>query len=125
MENYEPSKLELQLGEMIGTVKMTVNSIETLRISIERLAERAAFKGDVDSLRIEMVDRLARISAQIERDDANAHQSVLDLERDFSDLSEKVTTLQKIVYVGTGVILVLGFLSKFVEIPVSMSIGGG
>jgi len=91
------ASIERQLGEMVGTVKMTVTAVDNLRQSVERLVERAAFKGDLDSLRREIATDLDGLKAEIKAE------------------REKIGGLQRTVWLASGGAFVIGLLLKFVD----------
>lgn len=46
--------IERQLGDVVGTVRMAVAAIETLRETVEKLAERAAFRADLEAVKTDL-----------------------------------------------------------------------
>lgn len=58
--------IERQLGEVVGTLRATVQGLDHVRQSLERLGERAAFKGDLEALRTELTNSLAAEKRKIE-----------------------------------------------------------
>lgn len=92
------SSLERQLGEVVGTMRMTVNAVESLRESVEKLAERSAFRADLDAARHEWSDRFER-----ERSERKEEQ--------VSDRA-KFSELQRRVYIASGALAALAFIAN-------------
>ncbi len=58
--------IERQLGEVVGTLRMTVAGMESLKESVERLTERAAFRGDVEALRAEQTEDIKKLNRKVD-----------------------------------------------------------
>jgi hypothetical protein len=98
-------RIEQQLGEVVGTLRATVKSLEGLRITVDRLAERMAYKDDLERLRGDM-------------------QRELDgLKRESGQEKAKVDSLRQMIWLFTGGGIVVGYLLKFVD--VARFFGGG
>lgn len=110
------SKLELQLGEMIGTVKMTVGAIETLRQTVERLTERAAFKNDLDAVQVDIQRRL-------DKTDDDVRENKVKLSEEIKSLSDKISGLQRWMWICIGAATVLGILLRNADL-ISKVFGG-
>jgi hypothetical protein len=102
--------IERQLGEVIGTLKATVQGLETLRLSVERLTERAAFKGDLDSMRVEILSQITKMR--------------VELENEIAGEKKKMDAMRLWIATATGVGIAVGFILKFIDFGFRISIGG-
>lgn len=119
----QSSNIERQLGEVVGTVRMAVAAIETMRDTVERLAERAAFRADLEALRIDlrrdisdMEMRLEHYQGEMERQ-RQAYQEALERQRG------PVSVIQRWMWMVIGgsavVVSLLAFFKTFVLSAIS------
>lgn len=109
-DSVSRGSVEQQLGEVVGTVKMLTTTVDNLRQSIEKLTERAAFKSDVEAVKLELTQEF--------------DQKIDDLQNELDKEKTKVSKLQTIMYMVWGGSAVLGFLFKFVDLGIRVHIGG-
>lgn len=109
--------IERQLGEVVGTVRMTVTAIESLRQSIERLAEKSAFKGDLDQTRVSFAEDLRKTETRMQ-------DEITSLSGSVNSLKSKVDQMKTLFASITGGAVVLGVLLKFVDFGVKITFGG-
>ena len=95
-----------QLGEVIGTLRMTVEGLKETRASIEKLAERAAFKADLEQMQRDLLEKIE------------------DLGEAVAGANAKASQVQRMMWMGTGAFALLTFLLRFIEIPARLTIGG-
>lgn len=106
-----------ELGEVVGTLRMTVNAVdqlretvEHLRESVQRVVERAAFKSDLESLR-----------SDTERQFEASRTDVL---KALEGANKKLATLEKWMWTMGGIIVALGFIGRFIQFPARIVLGG-
>jgi Flp pilus assembly protein TadB len=99
--------IERQLGDVVGTVRMAVSAIEALRETVERLAERAAFRADLEALRGEM------------------HRQMEDLENELQRQRGSASQVQKWVWMAMGGLAVITFIVNIVKPALTVTVGGG
>jgi hypothetical protein len=100
------SSIERQLGEVVGTVRMTVAAIDNLRISVERLTERAAFRSDVDAVRDELRGEIEVLRENLSKRDSEIRKA------------------QIWMATVTGIGLAITALMKFVDFGLRVTVGG-
>jgi hypothetical protein len=111
------SSTEHQLGEIVGTLRMTVTAVENLRVTVERLANTAVLKVDLDGHRAMIRDEIAtRLQASSERETR--------LLKQLEELQAKVGSVQRWMWMLMGGGTTLMLLSRLVSIPVKLTIGG-
>jgi FtsZ-binding cell division protein ZapB len=98
--------IERQLGDVVGTVRMAVAAIETLRETVERLAERAAFKADLEGMKSEY------------------HRRIEDVNRANQELEKKHAITQRWMWMSMGVLAAFIFAANFLK-PVILHTFGG
>ena len=97
--------IERQLGDVVGTVRMAVSAIEALRETVERLAERAAFRADLEALRSEMHRQVEDLESEVERQRSSAGQ------------------VQKWVWMAMGGLAVVTFIFNVLRPAIRLSVG--
>jgi len=95
------ASIDRQLGEMVGTVRMTVTAMENLRLSVERLTERAAFKGDLEMVRAELSKELEAARTE--------------LKAELKSEKVKIDGLQKWMWLCMGGSTVLATVLRYVD----------
>lgn len=109
-EAAEAGAIRRELGEVVGTLKMTVATVDKLTESVERLVERAAFKADLEALKGELHDMAAK--------------DRIDSIKEIDSLKSKVAGLQKWMWMGMGALATIGALGKFIQFPARIVFGG-
>jgi len=104
------SGIERQLGEVVGTLRATVHGLETLRLSVERLTERAAFKGDLDGLRAELLAQIDEMKDE--------------LRGEISGEKKKVDVIRIWIATAAGVGVAIAFILKFMDFGLRLTLGG-
>jgi type VI protein secretion system component VasF len=98
--------IERQLGDVVGTVRMAVSAIEALRETVERLAERAAFRADLEALRSEMRREMEDLEVQLQRQSSSASH------------------VQKWVWMAMGGLAVITFIVNILKPALTVTMGG-
>jgi hypothetical protein len=98
--------IERQLGDVVGTVRMAVSAIEALRETVERLAERAAFRADLEALRTEMHREVEELATELQRQRSSNNQ------------------VQRWVWMAMGGLAVVTFIFNVLRPALRVSLGG-
>lgn len=112
------ANMRRELGEVVGTLKMTVNAVdqlregvEHLRESVQRVVERAAFKSDLEAVRSEFIKEIDDL--RLEGVKANEATNT------------KIAVLQKWMWMGMGALAAIGAIGRFIRFPARIVFGGG
>lgn len=106
-----------ELGEVIGTLKMTVVAVENLRETVDRLVQRAAFKSDIEQLRADQSEQLGDLRVQL-------REEMDELKAEGDAIKDRISALQRLVWIGTGILLTVSFIGRFVTFPARIVVGG-
>lgn len=110
--------IERQLGDVVGTVRMAVSAIDTLRETVERLAERAAFRSDLEAVKGDLHRQIEDAKSEAERNKMVMSQ---ELERQRSSFS----SIQRWVWMAMGGLAVISFTLNWARPAIMAATGVG